>query len=49
MGKPFKVLVKGQPVFLCCDGCRKKALAEPDETLARVQELKAKAARPAAK
>jgi hypothetical protein len=44
MGKPFKVMVKDQPVFLCCKGCRKKALADPDKTLARIEELKRKAA-----
>jgi uncharacterized protein (TIGR03000 family) len=44
MGKPVKVTVKGQPVFLCCKGCRKEALAHPDQTLARVKELKARAA-----
>jgi hypothetical protein len=44
MGPPFKLEVKGQPVFLCCKGCRKKALAHPDKTLAKVKELKARAA-----
>jgi hypothetical protein len=43
MGPPVKVMVKGQPVFLCCKGCEKKALANPDRTLAKVAELKAKA------
>jgi hypothetical protein len=43
MGVPVKVMVKGQPVFLCCKTCRKQALADPDKTLARVDELKAKA------
>lgn len=42
MGVPFKVMVNDQPVFLCCKGCRKKALAELDQTLAKVKELKAK-------
>jgi hypothetical protein len=42
MGEPLKIMVKGQPVFLCCSGCRKRALADPDKTLARVEELKAK-------
>jgi hypothetical protein len=28
-------------VFLCCKGCEKKALADPDRTLAKVKELKA--------
>jgi Cu(I)/Ag(I) efflux system membrane fusion protein len=43
MGKPFKVLVKGQPVFLCCQGCEDDALEHPGQTLAKVKELKAKA------
>jgi hypothetical protein len=42
MGTPVKVMVKGQPVFLCCDGCEKSALGDPDKTLAKVDELKAK-------
>jgi hypothetical protein len=44
MGPPYKLMVKGEPVFLCCDGCKKKALADPEKTLARVKELKAKTA-----
>jgi hypothetical protein len=39
-GKPFKVSIKDQPVFLCCDACEAKAVAEADDTLAKVQELK---------
>lgn len=42
MGPPIKVTVKDQPVFLCCKGCRRKALADPDKTLVKVEELKAK-------
>jgi hypothetical protein len=42
MGPPVKLVIKGQPVFLCCGGCEKKALANPDKTLAKVEELKAK-------
>jgi hypothetical protein len=44
MGTPVKVMVKDQPVFLCCKSCQKKALADPDKTLTKVKELKAKAA-----
>jgi hypothetical protein len=44
MGMPFKVLVQDQPVFLCCKGCAKTAQKNPDQTLAKVKELKAKAA-----
>lgn len=42
MGKPFKVVIKDQPVFLCCKSCQRKALADPDKTLAKIEELKAK-------
>jgi len=45
MGTPFKVIVKGQPVLLCCQGCREKALADPDKTLGKVKELRDKNAR----
>ena len=40
MGEPVKVIVDGQPVFLCCSGCKKGALANPQATLAKVAELK---------
>jgi hypothetical protein len=43
MGVPEKVMVKGQPVFLCCKNCKDEALAHPDETLTRVRDLKEKA------
>ena len=44
MGPPLKLDVGGQPVFVCCKGCRRKALADPDATLAKVAELKARKA-----
>ena len=44
MGAPIKVMVKDQPVFVCCKGCVRRAQADPDKTLAVVNELKAKAA-----
>jgi hypothetical protein len=44
MGVPVKIMVNDQPVFLCCKRCEKRALADPDKTLAKVKELKAKAA-----
>jgi len=40
---PLEVTVKDQPVFLCCKGCQKKALADPDKTLVAVAELKTRA------
>lgn len=42
MGVPVKVLVKGQPVFVCCQGCDKGVLADPDATLKKVEERKAR-------
>jgi len=42
MGVPFMVMVKDQPVFLCCKGCQRKALADPEATLKKVDEFKAK-------
>lgn len=47
MGVPFKVLIEdderqAHAVFLCCKGCRKKALADTDKTLTKVAKLKAK-------
>ena len=49
MGTPYKVMLNGQPVFLCCDGCKDTADAEPEKTLAKAEELKAKHAEAAAK
>jgi hypothetical protein len=46
MGVPFKVMVKDQPVFLCCEHCKKSAVANPDKTLAKVEELRKKSAGP---
>lgn len=43
MGPPIKLTIKGEPVFICCKGCKKTAEANPDETLAKLKELKAKA------
>jgi Cu(I)/Ag(I) efflux system membrane fusion protein len=38
MGIPVKVLVEGRTVFLCCEGCRERLLAEPDKYLAKLTE-----------
>ena len=40
MGKPIKIMIEDQPVFLCCKGCEKTALKDPDKTLAAVKQLK---------
>jgi uncharacterized protein (TIGR03000 family) len=42
MGVPVKIMLKGEPVFVCCKGCVEKAQEDPDKTLARVRELKTK-------
>ena len=42
MGPPVKLTIKGETVFICCKGCKKSAEAKPDETLAKLKELKAK-------
>lgn len=42
MGLPVKIMLKGQPVFLCCEACQPKAEENPDTTLAKVKELKEK-------
>lgn len=44
MGTPIKITVKDRQVFVCCKGCVKKALKNPDQTLAKAEELKAKTA-----
>ncbi len=42
MGPPVKLLIKGQPVFVCCEGCRAKALADPDATLNKAETLRSR-------
>jgi hypothetical protein len=42
MGEPVKVMIDGQPVFLCCSHCEKAALKDKEKTLAKVKELKEK-------
>lgn len=42
MGPPIKLVLNEKAVFVCCKGCEKKAKANPDKTLAKVAELKAK-------
>jgi len=44
MGVPYKIMIKDQPVFLCCKGCAKDAQKDPEKTLATVKELKDKVA-----
>jgi Cu(I)/Ag(I) efflux system membrane fusion protein len=48
MGKPIRIAVNGQPVFLCCPLCIHKARANPEKTLATVAALKRQNAQPGA-
>lgn len=40
MGAPIKLAIDGKPVYLCCNGCTKKAQANPAATLNKAAELK---------
>ena len=42
MGVPPKVMVNGEPVFICCEGCREGLLQEPDMYLAKLQDYRTK-------
>jgi hypothetical protein len=42
MGPPLKVVVNDEAVFVCCKGCERGAKSNPEKTLAKVAELKAK-------
>lgn len=42
MGAPIKLDIKGQAIFICCKGCKGPVERNPDKTLKRVEELKAK-------
>jgi uncharacterized protein (TIGR03000 family) len=41
VGSPVKVMIKGQPVFLCCDACLTRAQNNPEQTLEQVKKNKA--------
>ncbi|MCS7466307.1 hypothetical protein NZK35_06415 [Stieleria sp. ICT_E10.1] len=38
MGAPEKIDVNGQAVWICCNGCKDKLLAEPDKYLAKINK-----------
>lgn len=44
MGPPLKLDLNGQPVFVCCKGCKRKTEADPEKTLKAAADLKAKKA-----
>jgi multidrug efflux pump subunit AcrA (membrane-fusion protein) len=42
MGAPFKMILRNQAVFLCCEGCADEARSEEERMLSKVKELQAK-------
>lgn len=42
MGVPVRLVIEGQTVFVCCEGCKKSAFRKPKQTLKKVEELKSK-------
>ena len=38
MGAPEKVDVNGKSVWICCDGCKDKLLADPEKYLAKLNQ-----------
>jgi Cu(I)/Ag(I) efflux system membrane fusion protein len=40
MGPPHKVILDGQPVFLCCSGCEDEARTQSKRTLSRVEQFR---------
>ena len=40
-GKPIKVTVKGQIVFLCCPGCEEPLKKDPDKYLEKLKATQA--------
>jgi hypothetical protein len=45
MGDPYKMIVKGRAIFLCCPSCVADVDKDPDSTLKKVDELLAKKAK----
>lgn len=42
MGPAYVFVYKGQEIKLCCSGCKKDFLKEPDKYLKKIKELAAK-------
>jgi hypothetical protein len=43
-GTPHKVMVQGEPVFVCCQSCVRPAREEPEKTRTQLKEFKDRAA-----
>jgi len=46
MNVPQKVVIKGEPVFLCCKSCKKEAEEHPDKVLEKARELRKQNGKP---
>ena len=42
MGVPYKMVVKGKPLFLCCEGCKDKVAEDPEAALNKTRSAKTK-------
>ena len=42
MGKPIKLTIEDEPVFVCCKSCEKAALKDPKKTLARARNSRSR-------
>jgi Cu(I)/Ag(I) efflux system membrane fusion protein len=40
MGKPVKLILNGETVFLCCKGCEREAKEHPERTVQTVRQLR---------
>lgn len=40
MGKPYKLALEGETVFLCCEACAPEAKADAKKIIAKVKELR---------
>lgn len=45
MGVPPKILINGEAVFLCCQGCEKRAQRDAEKTLEKVRQWRTAAAK----
>jgi hypothetical protein len=48
MGVPVKLTIRDEPVFLCCEACRDKALKQGDATVQKVKDLRKQVSTPTA-
>jgi hypothetical protein len=46
MGKPIKLMLGGETVFLCCEGCEEAAKAKAQDSAAKAKALRAKSTAP---